>query len=291
MIFKSFLVFISLSVFYAFIIDTFALKGASQNQNQDNLIKAQNYLFEDFDNASNVIVGTSLSCHLTMDSLVDFYNLSFNGSSIYDGLNIILKSDNKPKVVYIESNFYLKDLSGVFDEQLFSFYSFYSSKFFPIVRYKNQPIGIFNTLFDDFGYLVVQKHNLLTEKIRYKFNGKAQNTQNDKLFEDVLKNYTQEYQEKPVQNELDFYLLKIKYFVEKLKKMKVKVIFFEMPINTKLVNLNRPKLLRAALKNKFQNERFLPFDSTFRYQTSDGLHLKNEESVAYTRFFKNNIIK
>ncbi|HLZ16795.1 MAG TPA: hypothetical protein VKQ08_07135 [Cyclobacteriaceae bacterium] len=45
---------------------------SSQHQWQDNLIKAQEYIYGERDTTGDIIVGSSLSCRLAMDSLPSF---------------------------------------------------------------------------------------------------------------------------------------------------------------------------------------------------------------------------
>ena len=77
--------------------------SVSQHVWQENIITTEEYLY-DVDFVPNVILGSSLSERIIIDSLSDFFSLAFGGQSIYDGLEILTQKDKLPKRVFIEIN-------------------------------------------------------------------------------------------------------------------------------------------------------------------------------------------
>ncbi len=142
MIKKSILTFLILFVIYSVVVTTKPSIGASQHQWQRNVIKAQKFLFNETDTIKNVIVGSSLSSRLVVDNLPGFYNLSFDGLCIYDGLKIIRNKKALPQNVFIETNVLLRDESKDFTDALFSPILYFLTKHLIALRADKQPIGI-----------------------------------------------------------------------------------------------------------------------------------------------------
>ena len=295
MILKTFITFLLFMGCYNILITKFSTPNASQNQNQDNLIKAQHYMFSNH-TPKNIIVGTSLSCHIKSDSLKDFFNLAFNGSSIYDGLNVIVNSSKYPKIVYIESNLYLNNKSVQLSNQLYNFFPYYSSKIFPIFRIVNQPIGKLIYLTNNIGNEFVISHNNFMEKLRTKINYefpsniKSLPTQESvNIFNIMLKEQKKNYSKIPNLYKIKRKTKELKKIIKTLKLNGVKVVFFEMPINSALVNLPLSKTIRQKLYSSLKDEVYFLDQDYSKYVTSDGIHLNEQESIKYTHFFKKQI--
>jgi hydroxymethylpyrimidine pyrophosphatase-like HAD family hydrolase len=295
MVKKSFLTaFIFLCV-YSLYVTNFKTSSASQNQNQDNLVKAQQYMFANHV-PENVIVGTSLSCHLHTDSLKKFYNLAFNGSSIYDGLNVILNGNKLPEKVFIETNLYLNNKSEQLSSQLYNLYPLYTSKIIPIFRYENQPIGKLVFCLNPIGDKIVLHHNNFMKRVKEKIELQQNPSVIKKkdiylnVFNQMLNLQKENFKELPLKKEIIFKLKELKVIVSKLKNKGVEVVFFEMPINSDLSKSIRAKLLRKKLTRFFLHKvRFIPLDTT-KYITSDGVHLNDFESIVYTKYFRGKIM-
>src|SRR3954463_7333081 len=77
--------------------------SVSNHQWQDNSIKAQNFLYKEH-KFERVIVGSSLSSRLVMDSLPHYSNLCFAGMSVFEGLKLLSVDKELPVFVFIEMN-------------------------------------------------------------------------------------------------------------------------------------------------------------------------------------------
>jgi hypothetical protein len=137
-------IYYALSLFLAYTIMIWFKPDwdTSQHQWQDNLIKAQQYIYENNDSMQNVIAGSSLSTRLAMEKLPYMYNLSMGGQSIFDCLYIIAHKDILPKNVFIEMNFVFRKESNDFLSSFNSPVIMYSRKMIPSLRDENQPVGI-----------------------------------------------------------------------------------------------------------------------------------------------------
>jgi len=121
---------------------------AAQNQWQANIIKAQTLLYHEGDPIQNVIVGSSLAFRLVNSNLPGFYNLSFGGLSINDGLNTLTHAGTLPKNVFVEMNMPLREESAGFASALYSPILYNCRRVFPSLRAENQPAGIFRRILE-----------------------------------------------------------------------------------------------------------------------------------------------
>jgi len=146
MIKKSLLIFIVLFISYTIFIMMNKQLTSSQHQWQDqwqeNILNAQNFLYNDTTKNENLIIGTSSSARIIMDSLPNFLNLSLPGQSIFDGLNILKHKIILPKNVYIEMNFPLIKESDKFSFALYFPVFFIIKKYVLSLRDDKQPIPL-----------------------------------------------------------------------------------------------------------------------------------------------------
>lgn len=142
MIKKSLLLFALLFMGYTALVLKFPEMGVAQNQNQENTLRAENYLYETSQHQTAVIVGTSLSARLEMDSLSGFKSLAFSGMSLSEGLSIIIRKPQLPKVVFLESNFYWYNESPEFQNTVLNPVNFYLKEYIPAFRSDKQPLAI-----------------------------------------------------------------------------------------------------------------------------------------------------
>lgn len=311
MIKKSLLIFLVLFIFYSLFIFLNPQMGSAQHQWHDNQIKAQKYIYDDSDTIDNVIIGSSLSCHLIMDSLPGFYNLSFNGLSIFDGLKIITKKNTFPKNVYIETNVIMREENADFTSSLLNPILFHLKTYFFSLRADNQPVAVFIQLYTVIHYQISYQFEVIISKLKRKIKKalglhskisknsqpveKKVESKNDvhkeALFDEVLQMRITNYS-KPIDRvELQNRLKSLSEYVKILKENNVNVYFFEMPVNSNLMELPQPKTIRREIYKLFPANKvsYIDLDST-KYRTTDGLHLGDySEAIKYTLFFRNQL--
>jgi hypothetical protein len=290
MIKRTIIVAILLFVTYSIFVISFAPRwwNASQHQWQDNIIKAQKLIYNDKDTYPNVIVGSSLSCRLVMDSIPQTYNLAFGGQSIYDGLNILTHANKLPKNVFVEMNEVLRAEDKKFTSSLFSSLLYYPKKILPSLREDKQPLGIIGA---KISYrLIGLSIEHLKSFFRLTQENKVNNNGND-LFEKLLQSQLEGYSKLPSQLLIDESFDNLKMYVAKLKKKDVNVVFFELPINSKLVNSPRANFIRNTFYKYFPEKEYnyIPLPDSKQFTTTDGIHLGGNEALQYTIFFKTKI--
>ncbi len=247
---------------------------AAQNQWQANVIKAQTLLYHEGDPIQNVIVGSSLSFRLVNTNLPGFYNLSFGGLSIHDGLSILTHARTLPKNVYVEMNMPLRAESSGFASALFSPILYDCRRVFPSLRAENQPAGIFR--------------KFLEQIKSSRPSGAADTVLDPAFFETILARQIEQFSENPADELLVSRFESIRRRVNELESKGVQVVFFEMPIHARLCNLPKPKIIRETFYRYFPatKYKYIALPDCSEYRTTDGLHLLPKEALNYTEYFK-----
>jgi hypothetical protein len=289
MIKKTFLVTIILLLAYAAFIKWKPNMLASQHQWQDNIIKAQSFVYEKTDTNRNVIVGSSLSCRIIMDSLVGYTNLSLAGQSIFDGLNIVDHKEKMPQKIFIETNVVMRGLDEGFNNSLFNPFFFQVRKYVPSLRDGRQPIAVAGIRATNIISRIISK---VKPTKTVAVNG-ASNQESDELFNKLLNDEIAYYSKLPRPEKLKqvFDLLKIE--VDKMEKRGVKIVFFEMPVNKSLCNLPLANSIRKNFEQYFPASKYsyMPMPDCSPYKTTDGIHFSKEDAVRYTIHFKEHAVR
>lgn len=305
MIVKSICVTIFLFITYSFLV---LLKPiywqTSQHQWQDNVIKAQRYLYSDSDTMDNVIIGSSLSCRLKMDQLPTMYNLSMGGLSPLDGLYIIMKKEKLPKNIFIEMNIMSRKENKDFISTFKSPVIISARKLIPSLRDENQPVAIFGkiivcsihavgsritSLVSPFAIrlkhlLGIKTHQVTTSNT----NTIRAKSEEDELFNKMLSIQFKDYSHYPDSHNLTENFIRLKEYVHALKSKGVSVTFFEMPVDYKLYNLPYAITIRNYFYQYFPSTeyQYITIPDCTEYKTTDGAHLNDEGASKYTSYFK-----
>lgn len=279
---KTFLYFIIIligfSLFLKFIpndLDT------DQSQWGENIIKAQNYLYELTDeDIENVILGSSLSNRILTDSLSkNFTNLAFSGLSVWDGFKLIDAKTIKPKAIFIETNVIFRNENLSFSDYTLSPIRKNPKEYIDLLKEKNQPVGVLKGL------------------IYYFRGGKKKNINFDStsviINPELLSIQKKDFTSLPEKNEIEKLFLKLNDQVSTYKNIGIEIYFFEMPMHPELENSDKMQLIRKKISEiaKRNNILILPNVNPLDYATTDGIHLDPFNALKYTRFLKNEILK
>ncbi len=277
------LLVVGYSIFVAYFIGDL---NYSQHQWQDNVIKAQCYIYDDKNTFDNVIVGSSLSCRLAMDSIPQAYNLSFSGQSIFDGLYILTHKTKLPKNIFIEMNVVLRSEDKNFTSALYSPVLYYSKKIVPSLREGKQPVGIA-------GYSIAHTlTNRVVRKTKSLFHLTSiddnNSNKNNELFSKMLSSAIEDYSKLPDQFLVDESFNNLKVYINELENKGVTIVFFEMPLNAPLNDLPKSNRIRSTFYQKFPQStyNYIPIPDSIKYETMDGLHLTRDAGLKYTLYLK-----
>ncbi len=253
-----------------------AISRTAQTTAQRNIVKAEEFLYEDSNHYDTLIVGSSMSERLHSERLApNCYNLSFSGLSSLDGLYLIQASGHAPKVLFVEINTIARqspsslDLTKVADST-----SRTLKQWLPFLRQKYQPIGVVKALLRDWQH---GSSDIVAPESASRLDTAMQQKMVHQLHGDMSVPLS------VVATDSSF--KKAYAFLNRLKRQGTTVILFEMPIDARLENLLAPRTIRTYANRYFPAPRYqhivLPADS---FRTSDGIHLLYDESLQYTNY-------
>lgn len=271
MIRRSLLVFAALVVGYALYIKFGKPElNTVQHQASGNRISAERYVFAPEQADETVIVGSSLSFRIAMDSLPSYTNnLSFGGLTVYDGLELVRRSGKRPKRVLVETNMIFKEADRAFLDAVFQPGLYELRKAAPILREENQPSGVL------VGYI---KRSLKEEGA----GPGAAEPDSMAMSENLLNTNRGIFGKLPPDSTQQRFLNSLSQEVNALEANGAEVIFLEVPISEELMRSPLAVRAREAVAQRFPSHRFIRTDRTWR--TTDGLHLEWHNAQRYSRW-------
>ncbi len=242
---------------------------------QRNLSKIEHFQFDKTLHKDRIIIGTSLSKKIHTDSIHDIYNLALSGQSILDGLELLKYSKVLPKEVLIETNLLLLKKDKDFLNLVKSPTSYFLKKHFLALRTDKHPLALVGN-----EYLIPSLTNVVDNEETQEVVPK------DSFFQQIIALRTKRSNRPVAPSLMKKRINALKDYITYLQKNNVKVIFFEMPINPNLINLYRPTITRKEIKKAFPDIQYIDYpDDVNSYKTTDGVHLTNQESIRYSKYF------
>jgi hypothetical protein len=289
MVKKSILVTLILLLLYGGFMTYFRIKPVGQHQFQDNIVRAQNYMYNDSVKKLDVIVGTSLSAGFRMDMMPKgIYLLTLPGQSVYDGLALIQNSKGRPKYVFIEGNSLLSPERPEFIKYLFNAPNYYRKKYMPFMRDNYQPAGEFYSIVASHakGATIRFTHYLFNPFVSIFHKGKPVLVDKDEFYED----------QKRGRVKVDSALLKssferLRYWVDILQKEGTTVCFYTVPNDPSIYNSNISIAIRDYFPVYFPPAQYnyVPPANVYEYHTKDQIHLDSLSWIKFTNYFAQKI--
>ncbi|TDB65262.1 hypothetical protein [Arundinibacter roseus] len=256
--------------------------STGQNAPQSSVVRAHNFIYSP-QTYDHIMVGSSIGNRITSkvpaDSLPDsFYNLSFGGQSIFDGLLILQNMDYKPKVLFIEMNVLMRNADPELQASLFSPIMYPVKRVMHSWRERNQPLGVLARLplaFD--GNPDLQPAGVITGLER-----------SEDAYKTMLGVQMENQQNAYPENYVTDQITKLKPFVEYFQNIGTTVVFFEVPVDPKICELAAPVQLRTKIKEAFLplNCKFIDMPACDDYLTTDGTHLEKISVYKYLQYFR-----
>ena len=279
MILKSVLTTALLVLLYTLVIVNYhdSIKHTGQNTFQRNMAKAEEYIYEANSHYDTVLVGSSMSERLIMDSLPGpCYNLAMAGLSSLDGLQLIKQSTHWPHLIYVELNTLDRGQTSDLLQQFNSPRRQFVNQYFPFLRQKYQPVGVAKSILRTLKYGQAQFID---------FGG---STPLDTTFQQkAVQEKLQEMDHGPADSLLRTHIQVAWQYVETFRRKGVEIVFYEIPVDRRLQNHRLANCVRQYLRARFPASQFptvcVPADT---YQTSDGVHLTRSENIRYTTYLR-----
>ncbi len=113
-------------------------------------------------------------------------------------------------------------------------------------------------------------------------------TDNASLFDQVLALQIPAYSTAPDEQLVARKFAELKRRVSSLESRGTRFTFFEMPVNPRLCQLPRAKIIRESFQQHFPPSKYtyVAMPDCGEYQTSDGMHLRSEEAIKYTTYLR-----
>ncbi len=284
-------------------------KNLIQSMEQTNIIRAQEYVYNE-KKINSVIVGSSLSSFINPDMLPgDFYNLSFPGMGIYDGLEIIKKNDKMPKTILVEINYFVRESHPNFINTIYKPIFYDLKAILPAFQEKYQPMSLFIPLWDKLALILKKFRDIIISKLKKneietkneigeknRSADKKENVQNasetitnNKLrkFHEDLKKQWDWYYIAPKTEAFDSSLNKLKNYIDYFENKGVRIVFFEVPVYKEFCHALFSNSIRNELDKIFPPERirYIKQPNCEKYRTTDWIHLDFESGKKFTGYF------
>ncbi|WP_332947621.1 MULTISPECIES: hypothetical protein [unclassified Microcoleus] len=286
------LIFLFLMSFYQVLVSGRVLPasdGVSLIQN--NIVKAQRYVYQDDSDLKIVMVGSSLAANLHVTDIgKGVKSIALGGGSSQTGLEIVKRSNSNPPMVLVEINDTItRTIDRDLVDSLYNPIFYWMRKYLPILREEYRPISVFIHCFKNGS----QHHQKLTREAL------------DSL---EARNLTPELSQKAIQTTVDIQskplskkeaeditkeagLIKSQ-LAEINKNSGTKVVLFDIPQESRVDAAIRRKQVRELTKKLFPSDRFewLPPPKEREWRTNDGIHLIRSDARDFAEFLRHKLL-
>jgi hypothetical protein len=264
---------------------------------QINYIAAERYSYGDVPKP-NVIIGSSMAWAIGLYGADDlFYNLSLVGDGPRTGLEIISRSQNKPRVVAIEvSPTILKDIDEKNLGRLFMPGLSEIRRAVPAFQEQYEPsLILYNNskpLLNVVSQIGVKTANIIKPYLESSALSSRKKNENKNSDFKTLLNMEKEFWDKSVpdvmtENNISDFGTR----VDELRSEGVKIVFFEVPVDPVIASSLQFRTTRKAFLQRFPKNRYLwlPSPDSRLYKQDDGVHLDGKSAKKYTYWFAENM--
>ena len=263
---------------------------------QDNTIKMQEYIYAGANRYATVIVGSSLSATMPAEALpADCYNLAFRGMSVFEGFEILKRSGQVPKQIFVEINTLDRRPNPRSVDALFNPIGHPLRKALAGTHDRNQPV---NRLFAVGLTLMTKQNPERGQEIRKKLGArhtgryvpdaqdlveKPLSPSRQALRQKVLAELATDQATAPKEARMETNLSLLRKQAEYFMNRGTQVVFFEMPSSPPMCAGARMASIRADVRQELSDKRytFLAAPECTQYQTTDGQHLSDASSLRF----------
>lgn len=291
MIFRSVLLAITLTVGYSLFLHLRKPAPAPQELFDENVVKAQSYLYDPAQKQKDVIIGTSLTDKLCRDSLPpNVYLLTFPGQHMFDGLTMLDRTHTFPKRVFIEMNSVLNTWDTALVDYLFRLPDYPLRSHIAALRGGYQPEALLRRRF---GQWISSVAGLFAAYIFHPAI-RVLHIQNKQVVDQQF--YTNKLKDR-LNHASDSFAAqrfsRLKYFVDKLTAGGSQVYFFRVPVSPEILATRSEALLTRDFASYFPDGRYHycmqhPGEN---FTTTDGLHFDDSSALRYSSVFRAELLK
>jgi hypothetical protein len=268
-----------------------ASEGVTQRQN--NIVKAQRYVYQDDSDLKMVIVGSSLAANLNEKHIGEgVKNIAFGGGSSKTGLEIVKRSKSKPQMVLVEINDvnFLRNIDAKLVDSLYHPIFYWMRQYLPMLREEYRPISVFINFFKSRAQQNLERmsrkelDSLESRNVTPKLSQKAIQTAVDNESKPLS-----EKDAETIKQEADLMRNQI---AEIKKNIGAKVVLFDIPRESRVNGTLRIKQVQELAKKLFPPDRFewLPPPKEREWRTNDATHLIRSDARDFAEFLRDNTI-
>ncbi len=293
-IWRPVLIFLFLMSFYQVLVSGGVLPASEGvTQRQDNMVRAQRYVYQDDSDLKMVIVGSSLAANINEKHIGEgVKSIALGGGSSKTGLEIVKRSKSKPQIVLVEINDvnFLREIDAKLLDSLYHPIFYWMRLYLPMLREEYRPVSVFINCF----------------KSRSPQN--QERMSREELDSLESRNLTPELSQKSIQTTVDIQSkplsekdaetmkqeadLMRNQIAEIKKNIGAKVVLFDIPRESRVNAKIRIKQVRELAKKLFPPDRFewLPPPKEREWRTNDGTHLIRSDARDFAEFLRENTI-
>lgn len=286
MIYRSILLAIALTVGYSVYLYFCKPIPAPQELFEENVVKAQCFMYDPAREQKDVIIGTSLTDKLCRDSLpANVYLLTFPGQHMYDGLQILDRTHTYPKRVFIEMNSVLNAWDTALCSYLFRQPDYPLRTYITMLRGGYQPEALIRRRFEK---NISSATDLFSAYVFHPavrmFHIHNRQVIDEQFYYNKLKDKFNHATDSFATTRFS----KLKYFVDKLAAGGSQVYFFRVPVSQDFLTTRTEVLLKRYFSLYFPAGKYnyCMLHPGENYTTTDGLHLDDSSALRYSSFFR-----
>ncbi len=287
------LIFLFLMSFYQVLVSGGVLpasEGASLIQN--NMVKAQRYVYQDDSDLKMVIVGSSLAANLNVKDIGEgVKSIAVGGGASQTGLEIVKRSKSKPRIVLVEINdTIVRKIDSELLDSLYHPIFYLLRQYLPMLREEYRPISVF---IDSLKNRSKQNLKLMTREALDSLESRNLTPElSQKAIQTTVDIQSKPLSEKDAKNMKQEADLMKTQIAEVKKNTGAKVVLFDIPLESRVNATLRMKQVRELAKKLFPPDRFewLPPPKEREWRTNDAIHLIRSDARDFAEFLRDNTI-
>ena len=270
MIKKAFFSFFCFLTSYIILIAIFPNKGVGTHQWQENQIRAHQFLYEK--TSDTVLIGTSLSARLLLDSLNTVCSCAFSASVVEDGLRLLLLKEQTPRFVLLETNYLLRPSNGDIIKVNTQGPLPTLRRIIPVLREQNSPISLV-------GFICMRDALTPTGEVDI-----------ERLERNIENRISDDHTHYLTETQMTERINTIQSLIRQVESRGSIIVLFEMPLNKRIVHTPSNDQTRQVVHRMFPPEMYNYLtNDTSSYLTNDGEHLDSEGQRRYSHFLRNEL--
>ncbi len=284
-----------LTVYNGLIITKIVKPSDGINLWQNNLVRLQRYVYQNYSSINIVVAGSSMTSNLpTSDIGSSTINLGMIGGCVQTAVEAVRRKSPKPAILLVEVNETIyRKMDNKMIGSIYNPFLYTLRLYIPMFRAEYQPASTFSPTLVFLGDKLKRSIGWKNEQPSPSNTVKQEvnNPLTEKLILQAVDKYKTpltEDEKKLLRQEGEF----LKVQLSQIRKGGVRVILFDVPRDPRLQATVKEKQLEVLMKELFPANDFewLPKPPPRYWKTIDGVHLVSSEAKDYVAFLKNQLL-